>query len=426
MIGLRRASVWLIAWSSLALGAEGQSSTSITFNNFNRAKTYIYDKATSEWEDAAGHRVKISRRLIVKTTPDMGAESLLKITPYLREPVLLYQSTSFRYYALKIQNTKLQSQLDDLTLHKEVLLVQPDILQRRLSNSNSSSKPSSLSDHQYQDYLTQTGLRSMLRNHRGSGIKVAVIDDGFFLGHEALSKAKRLTSLDVEELSVISGDVSNGGMHGTMVASILFGESEEVEGIVPEASWIPIRQVTNWTSRSLLAYQHAKSQGADVINCSWTSPWLLEPMYDVVHDLAHHGRKGKGTVIVFSAGNKGVRIGPADNEASISEAVIVGAHDHRNQKLKRSNWGPSVDLYAYGGVAKAAAAEGGYTYLTATSLSAAIVSGIAAILLSEQPGMTAFEVEKRLKSLFVSDALFVLDKDKGSNSYGYSDLPKIQ
>ena len=82
----------------------------------------------------------------------MGAESLLKITPYLREPVLLYQSTSFRYYALKIQNTKLQSQLDDLTLHKEVLLVQPDILQRRLSNSNSSSKPSSLSDHQYQDY----------------------------------------------------------------------------------------------------------------------------------------------------------------------------------------------------------------------------------------------------------------------------------
>ncbi|MCP4320316.1 MAG: S8 family serine peptidase [Psychromonas sp.] len=205
--------------------------------------------------------------------------------------------------------------------------MQPDILQQKQKNAFNQQTPlkqlasqsASQTAMKAPFYLPDIFGATLWQSNKGQGVKVAVIDDGFDLSHAQFTQTKLIFSYDSESRSLDSPPKTAKDTHGTKVASILFATNEEgdlnrdqkvVKGMVPLADFIAIRQPDTWTSNTILSFQLAKLSNADVINCSWHSLWLLEPIYDVISDLARYGRSGKGTAVVFSAGNQGKKITP--------------------------------------------------------------------------------------------------------------------
>jgi len=125
----------------------------------------------------------------------------------------------------------------------------------------------------------------------------------------------------------------------------------------------------------------------------------MQPIKEIVDELVQHGRKGKGIVVIFAAGNESKKVLPDSIEASIKNAIVVGSMSAQFETLKSSNFGSSVDLFVYGARAQTTLTSGKYGNFSATSLAASIVSGLSALILSQNPDMTIDELLDELKRL---------------------------
>jgi len=250
-------------------------------------------------------------------------------------------------------------------------------------------------------YIAMLNLEERWKTTKGKGVKVAIIDDGFNLKHEDLKHLNPIFSYDVDIATSVSTPNYHTDSHGTKVVGIIFAAHNKIgiDGIAPEADLIAIRQPDTWVSNTLLGFQLAKLAGADIINCSWHSHWLLQPIQEVVDELALHGRKGKGIAVVFAAGNEGEKIVAKSIESSIESAIVVGAHSDKYERLRSSNYGDYVDIEFYGARAQTTLASGKYGNFSATSLAASIVSGLSALVLSQNPDLTTDELVAELKKL---------------------------
>ncbi|ABD80058.1 peptidase S8 and S53, subtilisin, kexin, sedolisin [Saccharophagus degradans 2-40] len=339
--------------------------------------------------------VKVTNRLVVKARRGIDAKALINISPHIINPVTIFEMQYSKYWLVGISDVNLLGiVITELESHAGIELVQPDLLQISRKTSRADiSREKKIDEH----YFSALGLGA--ESARGRGVNVAVIDDGVDLAHPALAKTDVRFSYDTESRSLMAKPVLIEDTHGTKVAGVIFSRSDTFSGLAPNASLISIRQPSSWTSETLLSFYLAKLNNADVINCSWHTQLLLEPIADVVNDLAAFGRQGRGAVVVFAAGNDGVVIGPGMTEASIDSAFVVGASDIYGRPKKFSNTGKSVDFYVYGGRYKTTAVEGGDTYFSGTSLSAAIVSGLTASLLSDNPELSLSQISKKLSAL---------------------------
>ena len=234
-------------------------------------------------------------------------------------------------------------------------------------------------------------------------MSIAVIDDGFALNHDELRNTDVVFSYDAERKVQDVSPQSELDTHGTKVIGTIFAahDGHGIDGIAPEASLIAIRQPSTWTSSTLLSFYLAKLSDADIVNASWNSQWLLEPLADIVSDLARNGRGGKGTAVVFSAGNNGAEQtsnqGIDSNEASLLDAVVIGSDDGTGHRTRFSNYGNSVDAYIYGKPTPALVA-GGYGRFSGTSLSTAVASGYFALLLANNPSLTLDQLVAQLSA----------------------------
>ncbi|PWI33303.1 hypothetical protein DI392_10630 [Vibrio albus] len=351
----------------------------------------------------SGEEVVLSDRLIVKTEPQLDKSDLLALSPKILSVREIFIADTFTYFSVRVTHQADLSRVSEqLKSHRRVLFVQPDLLQLRhpLSGEKASTKHISLLERRkiYSGYLKKIGVPTLQTQTHGKGVTIAVIDDGFLFRHPALKHKSPRFAYDLDSLTMSAQAASLGGRHGTMVASILFARPDEeiAGGIAPEADFIALRHTNTWTSKIVLSFQLANLAGADIINCSWRSRWLTEPVADVVNYLAKKGRKGKGTIVVFAAGNDGKKIIANSTEAALSSALVVSSNNSQFQRILSSSFGPSVDIMAFGGMARAASADGGYRWFNGTSLSAAIASGVAALLLSQEPELTADQVTEKL------------------------------
>jgi subtilisin family serine protease len=180
--------------------------------------------------------------------------------------------------------------------------------------------------------------------------------------------------------------VSKYDTHGTLVAGVIFASHNNfgANGIAPKSSFIAIRQPYNTTSQTILAFTLAKLAKADIINCSWNSPHLLEPVYDVLNHYT------KDIAIVFSAGNNSKRLIKNKTEASMDSVITVGNSE------QYSNYGEIVDIKTYSHT-YTTKAGGGYVEFSGTSASAPIVTGLLALYLSS--GLSLQEAIKNIKEI---------------------------
>ena len=351
-------------------------------------------------------QVSLSNRLIVRAS-GFTKPSLQALDSRIVAVSELYLMPEANYYLVTLntrdQLSAVMKVLNDIS---NISLVQPDILQLTVRTEVGRTETREQAPAPAQNtapYFSQLDIPTLWQTTKGRGVKVAVIDDGFELSHEELRFTDVVFSYDVERKVQDVSPKSELDIHGTKVVGTIFAahDGRGIDGIAPEASLIAICQPTTWTSSTLLSFYLSKLSDADIVNASWNSQWLLEPLADIVTDLARNGRGGKGTAVVFSAGNNGAEQsstqGIDSNEASLLDAVVIGSDDGIGHRMRFSNYGSSVDAYIYGKPAPALV-SGGYGRFSGTSLSTAVASGYFALLLSNNPSLTLDQLVAQLSA----------------------------
>ncbi|HNB26221.1 MAG TPA: S8 family serine peptidase, partial [Alphaproteobacteria bacterium] len=101
--------------------------------------------------------------------------------------------------------------------------------------------------------------------------------------------------------------------------------------------------------------------------------------------------------VVAAAGNAGAGAPPA-YPAAQPGVIAVTATDLKDRLYKHANRGAYVTIAAPGVDILCAAPGNGYGYLSGTSMAAAYVSGLVALLVDRQPGLGPTQVRKTLET----------------------------
>ncbi len=387
--------MWASVLAQAAMPVTTQSAATLQFENF---ATPVVLHAVGEQVyqvEASQQRVMVARRLVVRVAADFPKQRIAAAAG-IDNVSALFLGHDYQYWLVALSpGVDIAEMLAAVADIPGVERVQPDLLQLRDKAGDETTDLHSSGHYQV------NGLAALWQFTQGQGVKVAVIDDGFALNHPQFVQLSPTFLYDTASQQLNVAPQNSQDTHGTRVAGVLFAahDGHGLKGLVPNAGLIGIRQPDSWTSNTLLAFQLAAMSRADVINCSWTTRLLLEPVQDVVRDLARWGRAGRGLPVVFAAGNEGRLITPHSSEAAIPEAIVVGALGLRQQRLPHSNYGPTVDFYAFGLPLDSTDIAGGYQAFGGTSLAAAIVSGLAALIIATEPDMPLSALQQRLADL---------------------------
>ncbi len=200
--------------------------------------------------------------------------------------------------------------------------------------------------------------------------------------------------------------------HGTAVASVIgavSGDSGFV-GVAPGVRILPVRVVPNgdeYDKDVANGIRYAVEAGAQVINMSFGKAY--SPGKALV-DSAVQFAVSRGVLLVHAAGNESTNV---DAKPSYPSAMLLGANAGRAAlwiDVGASSWRPGdrlaaefsnygstmVDLFAPGVAIFSASPGNGFAREDGTSLAAPVVSGVAALLMSQFPTLTAADVKRIL------------------------------
>ncbi len=395
------------------------------FSNFGnkivvkRLENKITDKpALSLYSLENGGKIIVGNRVIVKVSKEINREQIKRISPEIAHLKKLAGLKNTDYYQFEIgENTDVFRFCLEISQEQGILFAQPDLLQDQ--------KRFQRFQHGPQIRLTKRDLRAIWKKTRGKGINIAVIDDVINLNHEDLRETKLVFQYDLDKkiLDTLSGNRTDS--HGTKVAGIIFAQHNDfgIDGIAPEAGLIAIRHTGTWTSDTVLSFYIAGLAGADIINCSWNSHFLLEPVADIIKDLVHHGRDGKGILVVFAAGNEGKELTLQTTEASLPDVITVGS-GIRGKKRKYSNYGELVDFYVDDVLLTTG--DTGYRHFRGTSASAPVISGLLALILSQHPSADIEELTNSLKKDLNGPFQQITRLDKNTGVWLQTDELKVK
>lgn len=238
--------------------------------------------------------------------------------------------------------------------------------------------------------LTKLRVPEAHRLATGANVLVALIDNGVDTTHPEIAHAIA-GSFD----AIGAGEPPS--LHGTAMAGAIVAQARLV-GIAPTARILAIRAFAaspsghhSTTLAILRGIDWAVARGARVINMSFAGPYDPE----ISNSLAAASRKG--IVLVAAAGNAGPNAAPL-YPAADPNVIAVTAVDDRDELFVRSVRGKHIALAAPGVDVVGPAPGGLYQVSTGTSVAAAHVSGIAALLIELRPRLTPRAVRNLLLS----------------------------
>lgn len=246
-------------------------------------------------------------------------------------------------------------------------------------------------------WLDKLNVRKAWTITKGAGVTVAVLDGGVDASFGDLRGA------------VVPGFVPGGtgdgrkdtdaSYHGTLMADDIAGRGTGfgLLGIAPEAKIMPVvvPNDNNIEDTTIQALDHlsAMAHPPQVVNMSygWEAPCSAEMQQSVARATA------KGMILVASAGNKGEQGNPPSAPASCPGVVAVGAVDQSIQPWSGSTRAGYVALAAPGVhiIGYDTSASTHYGYADGTSDSAAIVSGVFALLRAHFPKASSRDLVTR-------------------------------
>lgn len=217
---------------------------------------------------------------------------------------------------------------------------------------------------------------------QGRNIRVGLIDSGVDMEHPEI-RGSVLGYLDA-----IDG-LATPHAHGTSMATAIVAHGE-LQGIAPAARLIVARafggpQAASANGKSfqiLTALEWVVQQRAKVINLSFAGP------QDRLLSKALSGAKERGVITVAAAGNGGARSAPLYPGADPS-VIAVTATDAEDKVFSDANRGAYVAVAAPGVDVLTAEPGGRYAFTSGTSIAAAHVTALIALLLEKQPELDA-------------------------------------
>jgi len=273
---------------------------------------------------------------------------------------LVFATNSYFVEAAEGTGLEVFNIAEKLLKEKQVEYCHPEIVQERRFKGV----------HPLQWHLTKTTINGQTVNQhinieaawkhtKGKGVTIAVIDDGVDLNHPEFA-GRIVHPYDATLNSPDSNPKLTDDNHGTACAGMACaaGLPDGASGTAPEATLIPIRLRSGLGSMAEAnAFVWAAEKGADVVSCSWgpTDGEWWNPM-DPVHNRAtplpdstrlameyvlSKGRKGKGCVILFAAGN-GNEDTANDGYSSFPGVIGVAACNDTGKRCVYSDYGKSV------------------------------------------------------------------------------------
>jgi subtilisin family serine protease len=218
-----------------------------------------------------------------------------------------------------------------------------------------------------------------------SDVTVAVVDDGVDLDHPDLDPGDRSRVIQGYDFGEDDSDPGDDADHGTPVAGTIGARTNNnqtgVAGLMWDLQIMPLKIATSSGdlpfSAAAQAFDYARSNGADVINYSISSPL---PSPDGAVSEAVYNAYASGMVFVSASGNDSKN--SVDYPAALHTSVGVGATDFNDSRWGYSNYGPSLDLVGPAGF-QTTERYGTYGGFGGTSQATPVVSGIAGLILSE-------------------------------------------
>jgi serine protease AprX len=284
----------------------------------------------------------------------------------------------------------------------------------------------------------------------GKGVGVAVVDTGIagelpdFRRHAFTTSSRVVASAVTNPCATEAGD--NYG-HGTHVAGVIAGNSLNLNekdpnygshmGIAPEANLINVKVADEDGRATVLdvihglqfVVDHKEAYNIRVVNLSLASTVAESYRTDPL-DAAAEQAWMKGVVVVAAAGNEGtaedaVSYAPGNDPYVISAGAVDDRGTRDNSDDRLAEWSsrgvtqdgvrkpevlapgthvvapvpPMSDLTA---MCPTCLRDGRYFRMGGTSMSAAVVSGVAALILERNPTWTPNQVKGALRSTLVN------------------------
>lgn len=286
-----------------------------------------------------------------------------------------------------------------------------------------------------QYWLEQSGIENAWEKTQGEGVKIAIIDSGIDKSHKDLAGAV-VGGTDMSGAGSADGTKGVGAEpeHGTLVATMLAGRGHSsstptaqptktaspsstapaketigagpdgVIGVAPKAEllsvsvWLGSENPSgkNIDDQIPAAVKWAVDQGAKVINMSLGSTSTAWPQS---WDDAFAYAEAKDVVIVAAAGNRKSGSEQVGAPATIPGILAVGGLDKDGAaSVDSSSQGISIGVSAPAEDLVGGLPGGGYAQWNGTSGAAPIVSGVAALIRSKYPDMSAAQVINRIIS----------------------------
>jgi thermitase len=196
-------------------------------------------------------------------------------------------------------------------------------------------------------------------------------------------------------------DVNGHGSHIAGIIGATAAGHHGVIGVAPHVSIMPLRYfadestATDTVANTVKAVDYAIENGAKIINYSSEGKG-----FNVAEYRALERASKKGILVVVAAGNSGENNDTVDSPTypasyDLPNIIAVAATNIHNDVLPISNYGATkVHVAAPGESIFSTMPKGRYGYNTGTSQATAFVSGVAALLLSENPALSVADLKK--------------------------------
>jgi len=237
----------------------------------------------------------------------------------------------------------------------------------------------------------------------------------------------------------VIGPDKKGALHGTHVAGIIAQVRNNGlggDGVANNVEIMAVRAVPDgdeYDKDIALGIRYAVDNGAKVINGSFGKSY--SPHKEWVYDALKYAAS-KDVLVVLAAGNEGTDLDtedrfPNDRDASgeISDNVIkIGALNTvygSDLVANFSNYGTEdVDVFAPGVQIYATIPDNQYKYLAGTSMASPNVAGVAALIRSYYPTLTATQVKQILMESGIPTNIEVVLAGEKGNKRSFSKASK--
>jgi len=244
------------------------------------------------------------------------------------------------------------------------------------ATTNNYFTPAANQDFQLNYPLAQTGIGRARTISRGKGIVIGMVDTPVDLSHPALRGS------NIEQRLIVDPKTVESKFHGTSIAGVLVSKHPQI-GIAPDAKLLSVgafssrpghpNALRGKSSDIVEAIAYCIEKKVDILNLSFTGG-----RDNFVGTIVREAIR-RGITVVAAGGNQG-KTNSSVYPALIDGVVGVTAVDRLKRLYRNADKGRFIDIAAPGVDILTLAPQGKYQKSTGTSMAAAHLSGVMALL----------------------------------------------